>query len=162
MAGRHRIGRGDNSQDSFLVSVRSAGTSIEMSQANYPIAPSECPLQFLREFNVGARLAPDSFLNKVLSNDHWSYPMSTVAELKELREKMIERLTQIPEYQALKAMDRFIGEISGLFEVAAHSNRQEASAEKPASVAVDNKQKNDAVSNASSRVTPYIPAQRVA
>jgi hypothetical protein len=88
--------------------------------------------------------------------------MSTVAELKELREKMIERLTKIPEYQALKAMDRFIGEISGLFDAAAHSSRSEGTAEKPTSAAIESKQKSDALSNASSRVTPYIPAQRVA
>jgi hypothetical protein len=86
--------------------------------------------------------------------------MSTIADLKELREKMIERLTQIPEYQALKAMDRFIGEVTNLYDIA--SKQQDASADKLTPPATENKVKSEAATNSAPRVTPYIPANRVA
>jgi hypothetical protein len=87
--------------------------------------------------------------------------MSTIADLKELREKMIERLTKIPEYQALKAMDKFIGEVTTLFETA-NDTRQELSAEKTTSAPLESVSKNEPTALATSRVTPYVPAQRVA
>jgi hypothetical protein len=87
--------------------------------------------------------------------------MHPVDELKQLREVMVEQLTQIPEYQALKAMERFIGELTNIYEPgsiqseAAHSVPQ-----KPTPVAVETR-KSD-LGSASPRVTPYIPAHRVA
>ena len=42
--------------------------------------------------------------------------MQTMNQLKQLREQMIEELTQIPRYRALKAMERFMGEMAGIYE----------------------------------------------
>ncbi len=93
--------------------------------------------------------------------------MHPINELKQLREQMIEHLTQIPEYQALKAMERFISELSTIYEsstgasAAGGAAQSEPSAPKPASVVVENRPKNEVVP-ASPRITPYIPAHRVA
>lgn len=86
--------------------------------------------------------------------------MHPVSELKQLREQMVEQLTQIPEYQALKAMERFIGELSSIYD-SGPVTHGEPKAQKQAPAAIENRPKNEAVS-ASPRVTPYIPAHRVA
>jgi hypothetical protein len=86
--------------------------------------------------------------------------MHPVNELKQLREQMIEQLTQIPEYQALKAMERFIGELTSIYETAGMTAQNE-STHKPTPVALDVRAKSDPISH-SPRVTPYIPAHRVA
>lgn len=87
--------------------------------------------------------------------------MHPINELKQLREQMIEQLTQIPEYQALKAMERFIGELSNIYDGANAPAQNEASLHKATVAALDSRHKND-VSSGSPRVTPYIPAHRVA
>lgn len=90
--------------------------------------------------------------------------MHPVNELKQLREQMVEQLTRIPEYQALKAMERFIGELSNIYESPAPAVVQgDQEVEKPAAPAVveSSRVKKEVVS-ASPRVTPYIPAHRVA
>jgi hypothetical protein len=86
--------------------------------------------------------------------------MHPVNELKQLREQMVEQLTQIPEYQALKAMERFIAEMTSIYETAPTSHG-ESIAHKPAPVSLDVRQKAESMSPAP-RVTPYIPAHRVA
>jgi hypothetical protein len=85
--------------------------------------------------------------------------MHPVNELKQLREQMVEQLTQIPEYQALKAMERFIAEMTSIYETA--STHGEPMSHKPAPVSLDMRQKAESLSPAP-RVTPYIPAHRVA
>jgi hypothetical protein len=87
--------------------------------------------------------------------------MHPVNELKHLREQMVEQLTQIPEYQALKAMERFIGELTSIYEAAGASAQADPLAPKAAPVAHDMRGKHDPASP-SPRVTPYIPAHRVA
>ncbi|MBY6240581.1 hypothetical protein [Methylosinus sp. Sm6] len=82
--------------------------------------------------------------------------MHPVHELKQLREQMVEQLTQIPEYQALKAMERFIAEMTNIYETA--SVHDEAISQK---APIEMRQKVEPVSPAP-RVTPYIPAHRVA
>lgn len=42
--------------------------------------------------------------------------MHAMTQLKQLREQMVEELTRIPQYRALKAMERFIGEMSAIYE----------------------------------------------
>jgi hypothetical protein len=86
--------------------------------------------------------------------------MHPINELKQLREQMIEQLTQIPEYQALKAMERFIGELSSIYD-GANGQASESPAHKPTVAALDNRHKSD-IGASSPRVTPYIPAHRVA
>jgi hypothetical protein len=87
--------------------------------------------------------------------------MHPVNELKHLREQMVEQLTQIPEYQALKAMERFIGELTSIYEAAGVSAQSETIAPKATTVSLDMRTKSDPVAP-SPRVTPYIPAHRVA
>jgi hypothetical protein len=87
--------------------------------------------------------------------------MHPINELKQLREQMIEQLTQIPEYQALKAMERFIGELSTIYENANAPLQNETPIHKPSVASLDARSKND-LSASSPRVTPYIPAHRVA
>jgi hypothetical protein len=42
--------------------------------------------------------------------------MSHMTRLEEMRHQMIEELTQIPQYRALKLMERFIGELTSIYE----------------------------------------------
>lgn len=87
--------------------------------------------------------------------------MHPVNELKQLREQMVEQLTQIPEYQALKAMERFISELTNIYETAADAGHGESIGQRTTPVSIDMRQKAEA-SAVSPRVTPYIPAHRVA
>ncbi|MBG0808624.1 hypothetical protein IY145_04470 [Methylosinus sp. H3A] len=87
--------------------------------------------------------------------------MHPINELKQLREQMIEQLTQIPEYQALKAMERFIGELSSIYESSSAPAQNDGPLHKPTVAALDNRHKSD-LGASSPRVTPYIPAHRVA
>lgn len=86
--------------------------------------------------------------------------MQPINELKQLREQMAEQLTQIPEYQALKALERFIGELTSIYEGGAALGNAAPPA-KSAPVVVDAGRKKDGGAS-SPRVTPYIPAHRVA
>jgi hypothetical protein len=86
--------------------------------------------------------------------------MHPVNQLKQLREQMVEQLTQIPEYQALKALERFIGELSSIYDLTGASLHNEQIAPKPTPVSLETRQKPEPSS--SPRVTPYIPAHRVA
>lgn len=100
--------------------------------------------------------------------------MHPVDELKQLREQMVERLTRIPEYQALKAMERFIAEMSSIYESGAAAPTEQTAAAPAAPTAasaqtalrqtptvIEGRAKGEAGA-ASPRVTPYIPAHRVA
>ncbi len=42
--------------------------------------------------------------------------MTHMNRLEEMRHQMIEELTQIPQYRALKLMERFIGELNSIYE----------------------------------------------
>lgn len=42
--------------------------------------------------------------------------MNRIKELDQIRRRMVEELTQIPEYRALKAMERLIADISAIYE----------------------------------------------
>lgn len=86
--------------------------------------------------------------------------MHPLNELKQLREQMIDRLTQIPEYQALKAMERFIAEMTSIYEPGA--TQQEPPAQKQTPSIAEARLKNDTLIGSSPRVTPYVPAHRVA
>ncbi len=88
--------------------------------------------------------------------------MHTVSQLKQLREHMVEQLTQNPEYRALKAMERFIGEISSIYEASMAANHQEPSLQKQLLSAMENRFESENTTIPSPKVTPYIPAHRVA
>lgn len=42
--------------------------------------------------------------------------MNNMTQLEEMRHHMIEELTQIPQYRALKLMERFMGELASIYE----------------------------------------------
>ncbi|WP_442754616.1 hypothetical protein ACNHKD_16730 [Methylocystis sp. JAN1] len=42
--------------------------------------------------------------------------MHPMSQLDQLRRQMAEELTQIPQYRALKSMERFIAELSAIYE----------------------------------------------
>jgi hypothetical protein len=42
--------------------------------------------------------------------------MNPISQLDQLRRQMAEELTQIPQYRALKAMERFIADLSVIYE----------------------------------------------
>ncbi len=108
--------------------------------------------------------------------------MQTVAQLKQMREKMIEELTQIPQYRALKAMERFMGEIAAIYETPSVVPEAEKPSVVPEAVkpslvpeaekaefhekiaqAIDNRIKREAAGSAApQKITPYIPSHRVA
>ncbi|PWB82608.1 MAG: hypothetical protein C3F11_11125 [Methylocystaceae bacterium] len=88
--------------------------------------------------------------------------MHPIAELKQLREQLAEQLSHIPEYQALKAMDRFIAELTSIYQPAAGSAQHAPSVQKQAPSILEPRPKSDAVAASSPRVTPYVPAHRVA
>jgi hypothetical protein len=87
--------------------------------------------------------------------------MHTVAQLKLLREKLLEELLQIPQYRALKAMERFIGEMSAIYENM--SGPHESDKESPASNSNHGKAGGaDGAAQAPSKVASYLPTHRVA
>ncbi len=86
--------------------------------------------------------------------------MEKMSQLKQIREQMMEELTQIPQYRALKAIDRFMGEISEIYGSAANLATGNQSEEEKA--AVHDGRARELNSTASQKITPYIPAHRVA
>jgi len=91
-------------------------------------------------------------------------PMNRIKELDQIRRRMVEELTQIPEYRALKAMERLIADLSAIYEnvaeAPAHMAEDEHEEQKIAE-AIEKHVRGDAspliVKNAG-----YIPVQRVA
>jgi alpha-D-ribose 1-methylphosphonate 5-phosphate C-P lyase len=86
--------------------------------------------------------------------------MNAVSQLKQIRERMVEELTQIPEYRALKAMERFIAEMSNIYESLA--SHEDVGVCQHTPQAVESRHEVDPGSIPSRKVTPYIPAHRVA
>lgn len=64
--------------------------------------------------------------------------MSHMTKLEEMRHQMIEELTQIPQYRALKLMERFIGELTTIYEEPTiEASVELASAERKIAQAID-------------------------
>lgn len=88
--------------------------------------------------------------------------MHPMTHLDDLRRQMVEQLTQIPEYRALKAMERFIAEMSSIYDAVPEAEEDEReSAQEKIAQAIENHVRGDAgpaiVKNAA-----YVPVQRVA
>jgi hypothetical protein len=89
--------------------------------------------------------------------------MHTMAQLKQLREHMVEELTHIPQYRALKAMERFIAELNAIYETPpTHVETERHEFHDKISQAIENRLKAEAASAGGPKVTPYIPSHRVA
>ncbi len=88
--------------------------------------------------------------------------MQTLAQLKQIREQMNAELSRIPQYRALKAMERFIAELTQVYEGTNEpAEKPRAEFQDKISMAIENRLKAErAISEA--KVTPYVPEQRVA
>ncbi|QGM97996.1 hypothetical protein [Methylocystis parvus] len=89
--------------------------------------------------------------------------MHPMSQLDQLRRQMAEELTMIPQYRALKAMERFIAELSGIYEAPSEAPQEAESqdSDKKIAQAIENHLRGDAgptiVKNAA-----YLPIHRVA
>lgn len=90
--------------------------------------------------------------------------MQPMAQLKQIREQMIEELTQIPQYRALKAMERFMAEVATIYDAPPFlPETEKAEFHEKISQAIDNRAKRDAAAAVQpQKITPYIPSHRVA
>lgn len=90
--------------------------------------------------------------------------MQTMAQLQQIREQMIEELTQIPQYRALKAMERFMAEFAAIYETpSVIPETQKAELQDKISQAIEARIRRDAPAAAAPhKITPYIPSHRVA
>lgn len=90
--------------------------------------------------------------------------MNHLAQLDQLRRHMAEELTQIPQYRALKTMERFIAELSAIYETPVETAEEEEEADnsnKKIAQAIENHLRGESgpsiVKNAA-----YLPVHRVA
>jgi hypothetical protein len=88
--------------------------------------------------------------------------MHTVAQLKQLRDQLLEELSQIPQYRALKAMERFIGEMSSIYEGSSAPEPKEKEIGAAFPPAVAKKSASETGAAPSPKVAPYLPTHRVA
>ena len=87
--------------------------------------------------------------------------MHAIAQLKQLREQMLEERTQIPQYRALKAIERFIGEISTIYDGPPTLEAKEKELKPPFPLQAP-KKSSEPTSAPAPKVTPYLPTHRVA
>lgn len=90
--------------------------------------------------------------------------MHPMSQLDQLRRQMAEELTQIPQYRALKTMERFIAEMSAIYDAPSQveeASREEEDSEKKIAQAIENHLRGETgagiVKNAA-----YLPIHRVA
>lgn len=87
--------------------------------------------------------------------------MDNMRILDEMRHQMIEELTQIPQYRALKLMERFMGELASIYQESMNVDAPETTiTEKKIAQAIDKHMRTESpliVKNAS-----HMTVQRVA
>jgi hypothetical protein len=89
--------------------------------------------------------------------------MQTMAQLRELHDRMMSDLASLPKYKALKAMDRLIGEMSLIYASdAVSSERNAETLQQRVNAAIESRAASDLIPNAPSRVSAYVPGERVA
>ncbi|BDV33004.1 hypothetical protein [Methylocystis iwaonis] len=83
--------------------------------------------------------------------------MQTMTQLKAIHAQMLTELGNLPQYRALKAIDRFIVQMNEIYDVAqapcetaAHTLQQKLDA------AIESRVSNEQTSGAEPRVTPHI------
>lgn len=89
--------------------------------------------------------------------------MNPLTQLDQLRRQMAEELTQIPQYRALKATERFIADLSAIYEGPADA--QAAKSDEPnrkIAQAIENHLKGDAAPASIVKNGSYLPVHRVA
>lgn len=88
--------------------------------------------------------------------------MHAMTKLKQLREQMLDELTQIPQYRALKAMERFIAEMSTIYETAPEIvDIDKNELQHKLAQAIENRARGDVGSSVVKKAA-YGPVQRVA
>lgn len=88
--------------------------------------------------------------------------MHPVTQLDQLRRQMAEELTQIPEYRALKIMERFIAEMSAVYGAKDEDDEpQSDAAENKIAQAIESHLKSESGASIL-RNAAYIPVHRVA
>ncbi|WP_363346629.1 hypothetical protein [Methylocystis echinoides] len=89
--------------------------------------------------------------------------MNPLTQLDQLRRQMAEELTQIPQYRALKATERFIADLSAIYEgpSEAHAPRSDEPNRKIAQ-AIENHLKGEASAASIVKNGSYLPVHRVA
>lgn len=89
--------------------------------------------------------------------------MQTIVQLRQMQDRMADELARNPQYRALKAMERFICEMSLIYEEQSESNdAKRGDFQDRLAQAVESRLKSDPGVAPTARVTPYVPAQRVA
>lgn len=88
--------------------------------------------------------------------------MHPMTQLDQLRRQMVGELTQIPQYRALKTMERFIAEMASIYDTPAPSaDSATEEAEQKIAQAIENHVKGE-VGPAIVKNAAYVPMQRVA
>ncbi len=89
--------------------------------------------------------------------------MNPLTQLDQLRRQMAEELTQIPQYRALKATERFIADLSAIYEGPsdAHTVKTDEPNRKIAQ-AIENHLKGESNTAAIVKNGSYLPVHRVA
>lgn len=88
--------------------------------------------------------------------------MHPMTQLDQLRRHMVEELTQIPQYRALKTMERFIAEMAAIYDTPAPSADDETEdAQQKIAQAIENHVKGE-VGPAIVKNAAYLPMHRVA
>lgn len=89
--------------------------------------------------------------------------MQTMSQLKNMHEQMAAELARLPQYRALKAMDRFLAELSQIYDGETRSPEKDNDAIRDKiNMAIESRIGADTLSMNSTKVTPYIPGHRVA
>jgi len=140
--------------------VPSLATRTQRNCAKWPEA--EAPLRRVKIPLTDAspeKASSPSFQTLQAKKEAAMHPMS---QLDQLRRQMAEELTQIPEYRALKAMERFIAELSAIYESPMETQEPEDDeSNKKIAQAIENHLRGDGgptiVKNAA-----YLPVHRVA
>lgn len=88
--------------------------------------------------------------------------MHPMTQLDQLRRQMVEELTQIPEYRALKTMERFIAEMASIYDTPARLDDNDSDdAQHKIAQAIENHVKGE-VGPAIVKNATYVPMHRVA
>lgn len=88
--------------------------------------------------------------------------MQTLSQLKAMHEQMAGELARLPQYRALKAMDRFLAELAQIYNLEPiAAEKEEESLREKTKLAIENRVTAEPHPG-TFRVTPYIPGNRVA
>lgn len=88
--------------------------------------------------------------------------MNPMPQLDQLRRQMAEELTHIPQYRALKAMERFIADISSIYEQAESTHGEADEPNRKIAQAIENHLKGETGPASIVKNASYLPVHRVA